>query len=345
MSSLPLVETSAFSQRREGMNIPEDHQASLERTIRIANMVGHELLVNVVESENEIPEDPGVYIINGDVNTEDYQDIVHAGFQFSRKTLSGKADSAHAVLPGKLNVTYLGENSDKQAELEVAAKGCYKRQFSDSITRVRKEVSISRRQAELGEIAFRPVAIVIAQPPNQGKGTDFSNFDVVLVTRLEDAITTLDNLPWQAGFTESNVDTTYRAVDALGRFNTKIGYHGDAKIKNFAQRPNGQTSMIDFETSHQIDLKNPVEVMSMIQNDLSQLLDTLIDRGFFAHEPYRAFEICENLISSYLDHWSDFSTEIQDSAYVAATEVGDACVKEVMRRAHTKSIAKVTAIT
>src|ERR1700680_2791115 len=97
---------SEIVQRREGEMIPDQHLASLARTIRVSKMVGRELSVNVVPTETDITDLPGVYLIEGSVNTDDYQEITGTHFEFSRVTLSGRADSAHPVLPGNLTVTY-----------------------------------------------------------------------------------------------------------------------------------------------------------------------------------------------------------------------------------------------
>lgn len=334
-----------LSQRREGLQISEEHRVSLQRTLRIANLVGKGLLIHVVEDENEIPDVPGAYLIEGAVDTEDYQEIVQTDFEFKRVTLSGKADSAHAVLPGILRVHYLGKNNDKVIELDVAAKGCYKRTFEDNLDRVRREIHFSRELEDDGEIAFRPVAVVIAEPPTRGKGTDFNNYDVLLVTRLESAITTLDNVPWQKGLTETNVDTAEAAISALARFNTKNGYHKDSKIKNFAQNPIGKMSMIDFERSQAVDMKDPVEVTAMAHGDVGMFLDSIVNRGFFSQEPYKAHDVIRNLAETYLGHWTGSPDFIQDAVYAAVTEVSEQCYRDVVRRAHLNSLAKAALIT
>lgn len=321
--------------RTQEVVIPERHIAALQRSQRIAGMVGARLEVQVVPAE-DIPPHEGVYLIQGEVDAEAHDDITSTTFELEPFSLSGKIDSAHHVLPGKLSVAYDRRASKGRPNklLEIAAKGYYKRPFADSFARVKKEIAINKMQEETGEITFTPVAVVIAEPPYEGKGTDYTDYDIILVTRLEEAVTTLDNAAWQLGYTPGNLQAAEAAVDALARFNTHVGKHGDAKIKNVAQRPNGETSMIDFETSEVSDLSDPLVVADIAQKDVGLLFDSWLDRGFFTAQIESTYEVITKLSEIYLSHWTGSSEEVQDVVYQQILELSETYIGYSQQRAY-----------
>jgi hypothetical protein len=303
--------------------IPAKHQRSLQRTLRIASMVGSKLAVNVVDSEHDIPPEPGVYIIEGEVDTERYENIAVTTFALSPVLLSGKIDSSHAVLPGRLAVSYSDSSgTESVTRLPVAAKGYYKRHFDENFGRAKNEIAMTRLQERAGEIAFRPVALVIAPPPYRGKATDPANYDLLLVTRLE-AVTTLDNNPWELGAKEAaNLEAAELAFSALGRFNASLGLHGDAKPKNIAQGPD-ITSMVDFETSRKVDPSDPLAAATIANEDAGSLLDSLLDRGFFSHRPHESRAIIERLGAVYLDRWAGLPNAVQSKVYEQVADLAE----------------------
>jgi|GEM_PF-3383316 len=321
--------------------LSERYRASLSRTQRLAAAVGSELPVHTIDlmGGGDIPNEPGAYLFSDQVTVSRGGTIVAAMFDLDPKTLSGKIDSAHAVLPGKLSFLYLMGNKIAEGHRYVAAKGYYKRELEDRFRRMEAEIQISRSQKERGEIAFDPIAVVVAPPEYRGKQTDDSAYDLLLVTALDEGVTTLDNQPWQLGFDQANLQLAESAVDALGRFNTSTGMHGDAKVKNVAQGPSGQTSMIDFETSQTIDLEDPSSVATAVHEDLAKLFKSLGDQGFFGREPYRAREVLENLGEKYAGHWQSHSPAVQNVVYEAIISVVDSCADELSRPAFHSSTA------
>lgn len=315
--------------------IPERHQDSLNRTIRVSAMVGRELPVNQAETIDDLPRQPGAYVFTRPEGGESVEEIVDASFELEAKVLSGKIDSAHAVLPGKLRLDY----GDSESTIDVAVKNYEKRSFDENFERVKKEVAISALQEEAGELAFSTVAVVIAPPAYRGSGTDMEDYDVFLVTRLNEDMKTLDNAPWQRGFTEANLHLAEAAVNAIGRFNANIGIHNDAKIKNVAQTPTGQASMIDFETSEVRDMTDPMNARTATLVDLETLFDTLQQRGFFNQEPHRAHEVVEALAQNYLDNWVEASQEVQNAVYEEVLLVNDRVVQAV-NTAYAQSLSR-----
>lgn len=308
--------------------IPLKHRESLIRTQQIANMVGSELLVHKVDSLEDVPEVPGVYLLGDSATTTRNDKIMAAKFSLDTKTLSGKINSAHAVLPGSLGLLYLQNSVWSEKHMSVAAKGYFKRDFEDRFSRIKTEVKASEIQARNGEISFEPIAIVVAEPPYMGKSTS-QEYDLLLVTKLDESVTTLDNAPWQLGFNEANLGAAEAAASALGRFNTQVGMHGDAKDKNVGQRAMGQTSMIDFETSKAIDWDDPVGCATAVYEDFTKLLDSLVKQNFFSREPEKATAVMEALGDAYLAHWEKFPAEIQDAVYSAVASIADQCAKDI----------------
>ncbi len=330
------------SQETVGLGmLSERYRASLSRTQRLAASVGSELPVHTIDlaAGSNIPSEPGAYLFDEQVTVSRGGNILAAMFALEPKTLSGKIDSAHAVLPGKLSFLYSINGKLAEGHRYVAAKGYYKRELEDRFRRMEAEIQISRSQRERGEIAFDPIAVVVAPPEYKGKQTDNSAYELLLVTALDEGVTTLDNQPWQLGFDQANLALAESAVDALGRFNTTIGMHGDAKIKNVAQGPSGQTSMIDFETSRTIDLEDPSSVAAAVNEDLAKLFKSLSDQGFFEREPYRAREVLEALAEKYAGHWQSRSPAVQNAVYEAIINVVDNCVGQVRPPAFQKAMA------
>lgn len=326
----PLPEGS-IQEPQESLDIygrmPERYRESLRRTKDIAVMVGTELPIKTVTSVYGIHPEPGMYVF-GEQDSPHDEDIRATRFSLEPQLLSGKVDSAHSVLPGTLSFLYVRDGKFAERHLNVAAKGYYKRDFADKFERIAAEIRTSHAQKAWNEFVYEPIAVIIAPPEYKGKGTDEKDYDMLLVTKLNESAASLDNAPWTLGFQQSNLEAAEEAVNALGRFNTTIGCQGDAKIKNFIQYPNGMTSMIDFETFSGIDWENPLSVATAVHVDLGMCLDSLKDLGFFAREPHRAREVAERLGQSYLEHWTNFGSAVQEAAYVATLEVIDRCITE-----------------
>ncbi|HET9098445.1 MAG TPA: hypothetical protein VFN51_02395 [Candidatus Saccharimonadales bacterium] len=307
--------------------IPERYLQSLRRTEVIAETVGTELPIRSVSSVYGIAPEPGMYVF-GEQDSPREHDIKATRFTLEPQLLSGKIDSAHSVLPGTLSFLYIRNNRFAERHLNVAAKGYYKRNFADKFERIAAEVRTSHCQRARNEFVYDPIAVIIAPPEYKGKGTDEDDYDMLLLTKLNESATSLDNVPWTLGFQKSNLEAAEQAVHALGRFNTTIGCQGDAKIKNFIQCPSGKTSMIDFETFAGIDWEDSLSVATAVHVDLGKFLDSLMDLGFFAATPHRAREVADRLGQSYLEHWGSFGPDIQESVYEATVEVIERCLSK-----------------
>lgn len=314
-----------YLDNRENPELSEDHRDDYARVLAITSMVGDEVDSHgnrfdftVVETAEDISPAPKINLLNNDyVSFERYTEIESVDFEVKPKALSGKVDSAHAVLPGTLTVHY----PDAEVNLPIVVKGSFKRDFDDRMDRLRKEITISRIQHENDEIAYQPIAAVIAPPVNpQGKSRTPQN-EILLLTYYEESATSMDNAPWRMGLNEENIEAAERAVCALARFNTTVGLHGDSKIKNIVQKPDGSTSMIDFETSKLADLNDPIEVRHIVNTDLGLLFESLDIKGFFSDEPFRIHEVLQSLTDRYLEHWDPFSDEIQEAVYNEAIKV------------------------
>lgn len=314
--------------------LPQRHLESLRRTQDIASSVGSELQVHTIEPSDNIPSKPGVYVYGGQIDADKYHHVMGAKFDLEPKILSGKIDSAHAVLPGALSFVYIDEGKVTERQLSVAAKGYYKRELSDRLQRVATEVRISQLHEVWGEIAYTPIAVVVAPSEYQGNSSNSADHDILLITELDESSATLDNSPWHRGFDEANLELAEAAINALGRFNSSIGKHGDAKIKNVAQHPSGLTSMIDFETSAERDLSDSANVATVIHEDLTQMFSSLEDQGFFRNEPYRSREVLERLAQDYIGHWERFPALIQDTVFNTVTGVVDSAVDRIIPQPH-----------
>lgn len=303
-------------------DIPDRHKQSLDRTLEITDMVGPNLEAYNLDEAAAIPLAPGIYFLGQDVESGRTH-LSFAKFDLEPKVLSGKIDSAHAVLPGLLGIAYSSHGLYSEKHTGVAVKGFYSREITDRFQRVVNEVTISQIQKQQGEIAYDPIAVIIAPAESSKPGGDHENHDILLVTKLDESVKSLDNVAWQLGFNAANVGVVKSAASALGRFNRNVGQHGDAKIKNVAGRANGQTSMIDFETSMLIDINDSSAVMGMVHEDLGKFIESLKDEGFFDHEAYRAPEVLQSVGEAYLDNWDDADETIQDMVYNTAAEIID----------------------
>jgi hypothetical protein len=329
--------TDQLSSVQEDYKISPKHRESLRRTQRIASMVrgkdggttvyeedleGYEPLeVMIVDPGEEIPPQVGVYLLGGEINAEKYSQVLKVKFKFEPAVLSGKVDSAHAVIPGSLEVTYQKDKKEERVGLDIAAKGFYKRPFKERLERIRKEIEITKLQANATELYYQPVAVAIAPPLYEGKSTDLEDYDVLLVTRLDESLTTLDNAPWQLGFTEDNLILAEQIMHALGRYNTNVGIHHDAKVKNFVQQPDGKVSAIDFETSEVVDCSDPSNAANAVWEDLGRVFDSLDGRGFMSREPHRKSVVISALTDLYLAHWEAYSLDVQEAVLEQAGNI------------------------
>lgn len=309
--------------------LPVSHRDDYARAIAIASMVGEELDnkgnkfdFTIVHNAEEIGEVPKINLFENDfIGLDRYQEIDEVNFEANPKSLSGRVDAAHAVLPGVLTVSYENSGPEENVNIPVVIKGSFKREFSDRFERLRKEIKISQLQRESGEIAFQPIAAVIAPPVNPGGRSRVPQNEILLLTLYEESAVSMDNAPWSLGFTEDNLEAAERAAAAIGRFNRTIGLHGDAKIKNIVQKPDGSTSMIDFETSEIRPIDDPVEARHIVSIDLGLFFDSLSERGFLSSEPWRALEVLEALADAYLAQWKDVSEEVEEAIYDEVVEV------------------------
>jgi hypothetical protein len=326
---VPQPETQVPPEVIAAAMLPERQREALVRTQHLAGAVGPELEVYTIKPRSRIPKQPGAYLFSDQVTITRGGTVMAARFELEPKILSGKVDSAHAVLPGKLSFLYSRNGSMAEGHRYVAAKGYYKRDLADRFRRMDTEIEISRLQRKAGELAFDPIAVVVAPPEYKGKGTDDSAYDLLLITGLYEGVTTMDNQPWQLGFDEANLESADSAVDALARFNSLIGKHGDAKPKNVAQGTDGRTSMIDFETSEIIEVQEPSSVAAAVHEDLTKLFSSLGEEGFFSREPYRAREVLENLGQRYVEHWGNHPADLQNMVYETVISVVESIIAEI----------------
>lgn len=313
--------------RGEKQEIFPAHQEALRRIQRVMSRAAKELPVTQVTeiNGNNISPSPGVYIIMGPEGGRSADgEVSSIDFNLaSQQALSGRADSAHAALTGELTITYEGFSS-AVATVSVVAKDYHKRPIADSFERVRREVDFSRRQAMAGEITYEPIAVVVTgRPYGEGHTNSSQDYDIILMTRFVPSATTLDNAPWALGCQPENVAAAEAAVAALARFNTGVGLHGDAKIKNVAQLPDGRTSMIDFETSKLMDTREPIAAATVASQDFASLLDSLMARKFFTRQSDETVKVVSKLGEVYLDAWGKFSPEVQEAVINEVTAITD----------------------
>lgn len=314
--------------------LPKRYRDSLHTTQRIAEAVGSELIVRSVDAVDYIPPEPGVYLLREDDATR-YGKILATKFTLEPEILSGKTDSAHAVLPGMLSIVHYEKGGYAEKHIPVAAKLYNKRELADRFNRVAAEVAGSQLQAAWGEIAFQPIAVAVAPPEYQGKGTDPADFNILLVTKLDTSVASLDNAPWPLGFEEDNIELANSASAALGRFNSMLGMHGDAKIKNIAQRPDGKTSMIDMETFQGMPWndENLQGISTTVNEDFGTFLQSLAKAGFFSKEPFESKKVIDDLAQTYLEQWDHYSEKVQHFVAEQTFQVSESCVKAILGEA------------
>ena len=286
----------------------------------IARATGTELPVLAHEG-GRFSDKPGIYLLDPDVIKNG--PIKDASFNFDQRMLSGAADSAHAVIAGQLTVKH--ESGLHVPATAVAAKCYQKRTFDERLARAEREVEVMRDMNNRGELALDPVAVAIA-PDRQTGDTS-----VVLFTRFNDSLYTLDNNPWGRGPTPFNVQNAADAAGALGRFNSMGWQHRDAKIKNVASVAGLGVGMIDFETTDPFDPNDPNAARDAAYADLDYFVSSLGDKDFLKRKQNRDFSdnsdqivgAVQAVCDSYLGAWGDASPDVQAQVLEVTMDVAD----------------------
>ena len=304
----------------------EDRQKAALLTVNsIARATGRSLDV-IAQPDGGFGTESGVYLLDSEVAAGG--PIREAGFSFEERMLSGAADSAHAVIAGELAIKYA---SGKEIDCEIAAKCYEKRSFEERFARASREIEVMRDMRARGELGLDPVALAVMQGANDRS--------VVLLTRFNNSLYTLDNNPWGRGVTEHNVMNAVEATSALGRFNAMGYVHRDAKIKNVASVAGRGVTMIDFETTDHMDPTSPQEAASAAHTDLEYMMSSLADKGMFrlrqnrvgannADEIVGAIQaICED---GYLPSWANASGEVQTAVYDVVAGVAEVAVERAL---------------
>lgn len=293
-----------------------ERQAEALRTIELVTReMGKR--IPVLAAEQGVTSEPGLHVI--DETTRKKGDIVHANFTVEPTMLRGAADSAHAVLAGEMQVTY----ADGGAGATVIAAKSYgsKRSFEDRLTRVQREVTISKYMASMGELALEPIAVAVAPPT-------VADNAVVLFTRLDSGLYTLDSTPWGRGLTRHNVAIAGTAALAVGHCNALGIEHNDAKIKNVGSLSSGKVGMVDFETSRQINASNPAEAQSAAYADFGLFTKSLEDKGFFQgrgdtyNQGKQVVDAVRTMCDGYLSAWQDSPPEVQLAVMEVVQDIG-----------------------
>lgn len=281
-------------------------QRSLYIIGKVSDEVGESLQVKPLPGLDRLNTEPGLYVVNNNLaNLE----LSSARFKFAQNDLSGAADSAHAAIPGQLNL--VNKDNFELEPLEIVAKCFSKRTVDDRLDRVKREISTMQELANLGEMTTVPLAVIMAEVDDEQQ--------IILLTEYYDGLLTLDNSPWGLGLTEDNIETAMLAAEGLGRFN-RLGFrHGDAKIKNFGQGIGGEFGPIDFETTDKINISNPDQVRGAILFDYSKLIESLNKKGFFGRgDGLPASEIRDALDSmtlAYTDQWREEPDYLQPAVW------------------------------
>lgn len=286
----PAIEESMTAQARQAR-----FEASLRTVRMISDHAGKELPMHSVEDPHLIPHEPGIYVLNNHIGASDR--ITDVSFLLKRQLLSGAADSAHSVIAGDLLVDY---RDGTQREVKVAVKCYAKRTAEERYNRAMREITVMEDLLSCEELSIEPIAAAIASPYPPFNG------EVILLTRYNDMLLSLDNLPWGRGVEDRrNVNSARLAVQALGRFNAHLGYvHGDAKIKNVAIEHGDGIGMIDFETTEEFDRTSPAEAARASNTDFGFFLDSLQKKGFITPGFSRANQDAITLLATdYLDAW------------------------------------------
>jgi hypothetical protein len=231
-------------------------------------------------------------------------------------------DSAHAVLAGDLFTDYV---SGHKSQTEIAAKCYVKREYADRMTRAEREVNMTRVAARAGELALDPVAVVVC--PER-----FENGAVVLLTRWDEDLYTMDNMPWGRGLSPANVENAKTASRVLGSFNASGRMHGDAKIKNVASHAGTQSGMIDFETTALFDSMDPIQASDTAYEDFGKLTASLKKKGFFKPKQPKADDVrnvLHDMGMTYLEAWQDASPDVEGAVFNSITDIIDTRFAEI----------------
>ena len=252
-----------------------------------------------------------MYILPDYYQAED--PIVSSRFINDQKLLSGRVDSAHSVLAGTLvSITKTGERK----EITVAAKCSLKRTAEDRHMRAIRELSTMSQLYQAGELAFKPIGLAVT--PN----TYPMNGNLVMFSRFDPSINTMDNLPWGRGIDDpDNVESALKAAESLGRLHSVFGLqHNDAKIKNCASGAIGsKTGYVDFETTEKIDPEKPYDAHSAALTDLEKLISSLRHKSFFNHPD--AESVLDQMLETYLYQWTSASNEVFNSVCDAIVNI------------------------
>jgi hypothetical protein len=299
---LAAVETIENFVPQSVMERQQKRREALRVVQAVSSLAGNEIPILPTPDSESIPRESGVYLF------PDYDDpenpIIDTTFEENPRLLSGRADSAHSVLTGVLSsMTQSGE----KRVVDVAVKCSLKRTPEERFERAVKELSIMADLYQKGELAFKPIALAVApdHAPMDGK--------LVLVSRFDGTINTMDNLPWGRGIDDpSNVEAAIAAAEAVGRFNAVLGYiHKDAKIKNVATSAHPvKTGLIDFETSERIDPTISSVAAGAAHEDFDLLVASLAKKGFFRHPD--AKEVLREMADAYLSQWIEYDSRVFD---------------------------------
>lgn len=301
----------------------EQRSARVEKAIYVvqglSELMGDTLPVIPITEVNELTlSREGVYVINMEGSKTD---ISGASFTFVPENLSGAADSAHAAIPGKLDV---GRRDGETSSFSVVAKCFSKRSAEERFKRVKREVITMEDMIRRGALTIKPLAVVIAEVDDEPQ--------IVLLTYQYDGLKTLDNLPWGRGLTEENISNAVISFQALGGFNVTGRKHGDAKIKNAAQDEFGAIGMIDYETTEQVDITNPQVVGDVVHSDFGKLIDSLIKKGFFGDNKDKQYpaaqirDVLETLILAYVGQWVLAGDKVKNAIWEAMYSAVDSAM-------------------
>jgi hypothetical protein len=303
----------------------EERQREALRTVNaIARATGRNLDV-IAQPDGGFSTDPGVYLLDREVAGRG--PIKDTKFTFEERMLSGAADSAHAVIAGELAMQH---TSGQRVNSAIAAKCYQKRTFVERIARAEREITVMRDMQARGELGLDPVALAVT-------GNEMDN-SVVLLTRFNQGLYTLDNNPWGRGVNLHNTMNASAAAGALGRFNTMGYVHRDAKIKNVASVAGRGVAMIDFETTDFIDPTDPVQAASAAHTDLEYMMGSIADKGMFKLRRTHMGDNSKDIIGAvqsicedgYLPAWQNASVEVQEAVYGVVAGVAESAVERAL---------------
>jgi hypothetical protein len=282
-----LLEREIISSSPDALSF-ETHSQRVQDALRIirtvSKQVGNTLPVTPMPEIAELDTTPGVYFVdNGEADVQ----VTGAKFEFVERNLSGAADSAHAAIPGDLLI----EAADgTESKVTVVAKCFSKRDEDDRLVRIKHELTTMRAMQENDALTIDPIAVAMSNIDGEKQ--------MILLTRYNPSLTTMDNLGWGRGLSDrGNVSNAILGAHALGQFNALGFEHRDAKVKNVAQDETGKVGMIDYETSVPFDLTNEFSVNSAAYTDFSVYLDCLSRKAFL---DTRAKESLQQILGAYL---------------------------------------------